>query len=62
MDQKRIIVQVIAAIVLYTVISLVLEKEYSQPIIQRELGEGLLFGIIYGLFIWLREKWKGKKG
>ena len=61
MERKRIIAQVAAAILLYTVISLILEKEYSQPIILRELGEGLIFGIIYGLFIWIRAKWK-KKG
>ncbi len=61
MNQKRIIAQVIAAILLYTVISLILEKEYTQSIILKELGEGLIFGIIYGLFIWIREKWKNKK-
>jgi hypothetical protein len=61
MNQKRIIAQVIAAILLYTVISLILEKEYTQSVILRELGEGLIFGIIYGLFIWIREKWKNKR-
>lgn len=60
MERKRIIAQVVAAILLYTVVSLILEKEYSQPIILRELGEGLIFGIIYGLFIWIREKWRSK--
>ncbi|WP_299531967.1 hypothetical protein [Ulvibacterium sp.] len=62
MDRKRIIAQVIAAILLYTVISLILEKEYTQSIILRELGEGLVFGVIYGLFIWIREKWRKKEG
>lgn len=61
MEKKRIITQVVAAILLYTIISLILEKDYTQPIVLRELGEGLIFGIIYGLFIWIREKWKNKK-
>ncbi len=61
MDRKRIIAQVVAAILLYTIISLILEKEYTQPVVLRELGEGLIFGIIYGLFIWIREKWKSKR-
>ncbi|WP_425236008.1 hypothetical protein [Ulvibacterium sp.] len=61
MDRKRIIAQVVAAILLYTIISLILEKEYTQPVVLRELGEGSIFGIIYGLFIWIREKWRNKE-
>ncbi len=60
MNTKRLIVQVIAAILLYVIISLILEKEYSNDIILREVLEGIVFGLLYGVFIWLREKWKNK--
>jgi len=61
MNTKRLIVQVIAAILLYVIISLILEKEYSNDIIIREVLEGMVFGLLYGVFIWLREKFKSKK-
>ena len=61
MNTKRLIVQVFAAILLYVIISLILEKEYTNAIILREVIEGLVFGVLYGLFIWLREKWKNRE-
>lgn len=61
MNKKRVLVQVLAAIVLYVIISLILEKEYSNDIIMREVLEGLVFGTLYGAFIWFREKWKNKE-
>lgn len=60
MDKKRFIIQVLAAVLLYVIISLILEKEYSNQIIVREISESLVFGVLYGAFIWLREKWKSK--
>ena len=60
MDKKRFIIQVLAAVLLYVIISLILEKEYSNEIILREISESLVFGVLYGAFIWLREKWKSK--
>ncbi|MGB5436443.1 MAG: hypothetical protein WBM98_11190 [Maribacter sp.] len=60
MNKKRLILQVLAAILLYVIISLILEKEYSNDIILREVIEGLIFGLLYGLFIWFREKWRNK--
>jgi hypothetical protein len=56
-----LILQVIAAILLYVIISLILEKEYSNAIIIRESIEGLIFGLLYGIFIWFREKWRNKE-
>jgi uncharacterized MnhB-related membrane protein len=61
MNTKRLIVQVLAAILLYVIISLILEKEYTNAIILREIIEGLIFGLLYGLFIWFREKWKNRE-
>ncbi|MDV7140332.1 hypothetical protein R3X28_15680 [Maribacter sp. TH_r10] len=61
MNKKRLFIQVAAAIVLYVVISLILEKEYTQPVIIREILEGVVFGLLYGVFVYFREKFKNKK-
>lgn len=61
MNKKRLLIQVLAAVLLYVIISLILEKEYSNDIIIREVLEGLVFGLLYGVFIWFREKFKNKK-
>ncbi|MDE3741626.1 hypothetical protein [Maribacter polysaccharolyticus] len=62
MNKKKLLVQVVAAILLYVVISLILEKEYSQATVVREILEGVVFGLLYGVFIWFREKYRNKKG
>ena len=61
MERKKLIIQVLAAIILYVGISLILEKEYTSDIVYRELIEGVVFGFIYGIFIWLSAKWRTKK-
>ena len=55
MDKKKLISQVIAAIVLYTVISVILEKDYSTETWLNEGKEALIFGAIFGVLMWLRE-------
>ncbi|MGB5666231.1 MAG: hypothetical protein WBM53_05250 [Maribacter sp.] len=60
MNKKRLFFQVLAAILLYIIISLILEKEYSNEIILREVLEAMVFGLLYGIFIWFREKWRNK--
>ncbi len=61
MKWKRIAVQVAAAYVLYVIISLILEKEYSKEIIYREMIEGVVFALIYGVIVWLSSKWRGRE-
>ena len=60
MERKKLIAQIVAAFILYVAISLILEKEYSQEIILREMLEGIVFGIIYGIFIWVSSRWRKK--
>ena len=60
MERKKFLTQVLAAFILYVVISLILEQEYSREIILREMLEGIVFGIIYGIFIWLSSRWRKK--
>ena len=47
MTWKKIAVQTAIAYVLFVAISLILEKEYSQEIVYREMTEGLVFAAIY---------------
>ncbi len=61
MDIKKLISQVVAAILLFTIISVILEKEYTQEVILEKLQTGVIFGILYGVFVWAREKFKNKK-
>ena len=62
MERKKFIAQIIAAFLLYVIISLILEKDYSKDIILREMTEGVVFAFVYGVVIWLSSKWRsGKK-
>ena len=58
MDKKKLISQIIAAIVLYTVISVILEKDYSAETWINEGKEALIFGAIFGVLMWLRERYR----
>jgi hypothetical protein len=48
---KKISGQVIAAVLIYTLISLILEKDFSWEALQKEGAEGLIFGLFYGVFL-----------
>ncbi|RLD23334.1 MAG: hypothetical protein DRI70_09555 [Bacteroidetes bacterium] len=61
MVKRKFVLQALAAVVLYVGISLILEKEYTNEIILSEVLEGLIFGLLYGIFIWFRERLKKKK-
>lgn len=47
--------------VLYIIVSLILEKEYSRDILIREAGEGFIFGILYGIYLFLRNRFRKKE-
>ena len=61
MERKRFFTQVGIAAVLYVVISLILEKEFTNEILFREMRDGLVFGLVYALFIWLWNRFKSRK-
>lgn len=61
MDYKKLISQVVAAIFLFTLMSVILEKEYTQEVILEKLKTGVIFGILYAIFIWARQRFKNKK-
>ncbi|MCE2612885.1 hypothetical protein LVD13_07875 [Flavobacteriaceae bacterium D16] len=61
MDKKKFISQVLSAIVLYTVISVILEKDYSMDSWLTQGREALIFGAIFGVLMWLRERFRKKE-
>ncbi len=61
MEARKLLAQILAAIVLYVAISLILEKDYSPEILYREILEGLVFGLVYGVIIWLSARWRKNK-
>lgn len=58
MDRKRFIIQVLVGIVLFTVISVILERDYSDAVWIEKLQYGLIFGLVYGMYLWARERYR----
>jgi len=58
MDVKKIVTQVIVAMILFMIISLILEGAYTQEVIIEKAKTALLFGSAYAVFIWIRTKLK----
>jgi len=61
MKTKKYLIQALVAVALYVLISMILEGEYSNEILMREITEGLVFGVFYGVFLVIRDKYLGRK-
>lgn len=61
METKKFIIQVVVAIFLYVLISMILERNYTADIFWRELMEGMIFGAFYAIFLWVRDRFRDKK-
>ncbi|WP_372976073.1 hypothetical protein [Muriicola sp.] len=61
MERKKFIAQVVIAGVLYVLISLILEKEITAEVLKRELRDGGVFALVYGLLLWLWNRFKARK-
>lgn len=59
MDIKKLAIQVLVAMVLFIIISLIIEGDYSQEIILSKGKTSLIFGALYGVYIVLKAKFKG---
>ena len=51
----------VAAFLLFTIISVILEKEYTKEVIFNKAVNGLIFGLIYGVFLWAWAKFQNRK-
>lgn len=56
MDLKKVVIQAIVGAVLFTIILVILEKDYSQNVWYEKGVNGLIFAIFYGVFLIVREK------
>ena len=56
MDLKRIFIQVIVGAILFTVVSVILEGSYDQQIWLEKGMRGAIFGVLYGVFLIVKEK------
>lgn len=61
MDKKKFIAQVVIAMMLYVLISLILERDFSSEILLRELRDGLGFALVYALVLWIWKRMKAGK-
>ncbi len=61
MERKKFIAQVVVAMVLYVIISLILEGDISTEILLKESGDGLIFGLVYGVIIYFWDRRKKDK-
>lgn len=60
MEAKKIAVQVVVAMVLFIIVSLILEGAYTQEVIIEKAKTALLFGLAYTIFILVKSKFKNK--
>jgi len=58
MDTKKLAIQVVVAMILFIIVSLILEGTYTQEVIIEKSKTALLFGLAYAIFIWIRTKLK----
>ncbi|MGB5170086.1 MAG: hypothetical protein WBN11_09845 [Eudoraea sp.] len=62
MNTKIIISRSIAAIILFTLFSCILERDFSMDTIINKGIMGIGFGVLYGIISWGLYKYKEKKG
>ncbi|MGI9550511.1 MAG: hypothetical protein ACR2MT_04885 [Aurantibacter sp.] len=60
MNAQRLLVQVVVGMILFTVIAVILEGNYAQEVWLEKGKMALLFGLAYGIFLILREKFRKK--
>ncbi len=60
MGSTRLASQVIAGTILFTVISVVLEGTYTPEVWFEKVKLGLVFGLVYGMYLWARDRFTKK--
>lgn len=61
MKIKKIGIQALVAVILFTIFSVILAGDYSQEMWIEKGLRGLVFGVIYFVFLILKEKFKKNK-
>ncbi len=60
MDTKRLIIQVIVGMILFTAIAVILEGNYGQEVWLEKGRTALLFGAAYAIFLLVKERLRKK--
>lgn len=61
MKAGKYIILMAVAMTLYVAVSLILEGEVTEAILFREIGEGVIFGILYGIYLYIRNRFRKKE-
>ncbi|MDG1572155.1 hypothetical protein OZ410_07490 [Robiginitalea sp. M366] len=61
MGTRRIVIQAGVAALMFFIIKLILERSTAPEVIQREGLTAILFGVLYGGYLVVRERWRRKK-
>lgn len=56
MGIKKIAIQALVGAVLFTIISVILEGSYGDAVWMEKGLRGLLFGVVYGLFLVIKQQ------
>ncbi len=56
MEGKKLVVQSAVGAFLFTIIAVILEGSYGQEVWIEKGAKGLLFGVLYGVFLVVKEK------
>lgn len=61
MDLQKVVVQATVGAILFTVISVILDGSYEREVWFEKGMRGAIFGILYGVFLVVKEKFIKKK-
>ncbi len=61
MELKKLVIQAVVAMVLFTIVSVILAGDYSYEMWIAKGLRGLIFGVVYFVFLNLKEKFKKNK-
>jgi membrane protein implicated in regulation of membrane protease activity len=59
--KKHIVLRAIVVAIIYGIVILLMSKDYSTENLGKIGVQTLVFAVVFGLAIWLLEKWRGRK-
>jgi len=61
MDLRKVVIQAAVGAILFTVISVILDGRYEQEVWLEKGMRGAIFGIVYGVFLIVKERFIKKR-
>ncbi|WP_273565994.1 hypothetical protein [Maribacter halichondriae] len=56
MSIKKVVIQALVAVTLFIIIALIIEGDFSQKMILEKTRNGVVFGLLYAVYIVVRDK------